>query len=99
MNNRSDSITPQIIFDELRALRNELSILSGAIRADMASIRREVDAEIEKAHDRADDAHRRIDKYENRIVGYMLGAGAGGATGVTLVAPFVKDVLKALLGP
>lgn len=96
MNARNEPSALQIVLDEVRALRNDFRIETSAIRTDMSENRKTVDTKIQDAMDRADEAHERIDRYENRMWGWVLGAGSGGAlTGATF-SNVIKDALRAL---
>ena len=45
---------------------------------ELRAFRTEMREELSNAKEKAHDAHRRIDKYENRLVGWFAGAAVGG---------------------
>lgn len=76
-------LTP--IREDVKALRSDGAINSAAIRADLASTRM-----------KADEAHQRIDRYENRFWGWVCGIGGLGAAGGMTFGEGAKQVIKAL---
>lgn len=72
-----------LILDEVK----EVKILLQAIRVDVVT-----------ASKRADDAHARIDKYENRFWGWVFGVGGLGAAGGMTFSEGVRSLFKSLSG-
>ncbi|MVO95071.1 hypothetical protein [Rhizobium leguminosarum] len=73
MASRNEPSLSEVILDELRLLKADIRIDIGAVRTDLGTINK-----------KADDAHKRIDKYDNRIWG-MSFVGGGVVAGLIMV--------------
>lgn len=75
---QNDPTVLQLLLEEVRLLRNDLRIEVGAVRSDLGQVNL-----------RANEAHKRIDAHENRLIGWMAGIGIGaGGFGAFLVKLF-----------
>lgn len=87
----------QVVLDEIRALRADMRIDISAIRTDMKANSESFDKDVEAAHTLAADAHKRIDRYENRFLGWLAAVGGGGAViGSALSSDGFLSALKSL---
>ncbi len=74
------------IREDVKALRQDNVINNAAIRTDNA-VTREI----------AENAHKRIDRYENRFWGWICGIGGLGAAGGMTFGEGARHAIKALL--